>query len=351
MAQANPPPIGMNAADLQAIIQAVRPAAGPERDIKLQIFESGEPDEWLQWRARFENVARCKAWTDAQQRRALVQSMAGKAIEATQHVRVEEDAAAGHPALTPVQALNAYEAKFVTRAGTVRARSEFLAATQKQDEPLPQWHTRISTLYRRAHPNVAVENSHELIEKFCLGLWSTQVTERTLTDQPANMTDALEHASRHVATMLTMERRLDGKSRHNDKGLHAMQEKGQTSGGTAASIGNGKPGSSRNTATITCHFCKGPGHIRRNCYAYKRVLEERGRRAGGRGRGRGNSSGPGRRGGRSGSTNTGSLPPSLNALATFLDAALDCNNNETSDGSTTTATESSGSSTSQSGNC
>ena len=317
-----PAPHGIDPAHLPAIIAALRGPAEPERDIKLKVFESGEPDEWLQWRARFVNIARCKNWDDAQQRRALSQSMAGKAIEATQHIRIE--AAGGAAALTAAEALDAYEAKFVTAAGTTRARSEFLSSTQKKGETMPQWHTRISTLYRRAHPGQAVETSHELIERFCLGMWNATITERTLTDHPATMTAALDAASRHIATLVTMERRLDGRSRQ-ERGINAMQAGNQGGSGT----GN----NSRTTvSSIICHHCRKPGHIRRQCYAYKRQLEQQrsagGRAATGRGGQRGFSGGRGS-GGRpqsgqsNGGAGNGAPPPSLNALAAYLDAALE----------------------------
>lgn len=315
-------PHGINPADLPAIIAALRPPAEPERDIKLKIFETGEADEWLQWRARFVNIARCKGWNDAQQRRALAQSMSGKAIEATQHVRLEADGAL--PALTAEEALNAYEAKFITTAGTKRARSEFLSAVQGKAETTPQWHTRISTLYRRAHPAADVETSHELIERFCLGMWNAVVTERTLTDNPGTMTQALNDASRHIATLVTMERRLDGRSR-TDKGINSVQGSDQSQGGNGGNGRNNTAG--RNVNAIICHHCRKPGHIRRQCFAYKKTLEQQSqqRNSSNRGRRTGPQSGRPSRATASGApSGPGSVPPpSLNALAAYIDAALE----------------------------
>lgn len=263
---------GLAVADVVAIIQAMRPPAEPERDTKLKCFDSGDPQEWLQWRARFVNIARCKNWNDEQQRRALSQSMSGKAIEATQHVRIEEDAALGLPALTAEEALNAYEAKFVTAAGTTRARSEFLSAAQTNGETMTQWHTRVSTLYRRAHPGVDVETSHELIERFCLGMWSASIAERTITDQPPTMTQALNDASRHAAAKLTMQRRLDGGGRSGGRQMNAMREPKEATDNR---------NDAKKMAAITCFFCKKPSHMKKDCYAYQRHLaNKQGNKAG-----------------------------------------------------------------------
>ncbi len=305
-------PNGLAVDDVVRIIQAMQPAAGPERDIKLKCFDSGDPQEWLQWRARFVTIARCKNWDDAQQRRALSQSMSGKAIEATQHIRIEANAAAGLAALTAVQALDAYEAKFITSAGTTQSRSEFLAAAQTNGETLTQWHTRLATLYRRAHPAIDIETSHELIEKFCLGMWNATIAERTLTDQPATMTEALNHASRHAATRVTMSRRLDGARGHNRnlnaiKGPREAENKKET----------GEKDGGKKMATIRCFYCKKQGHPKKDCFAYQRAIANK----------QNNDSNNsinkrkfGRGGGKPG-TRTGS-EPSLNALASYLDAAL-----------------------------
>ena len=302
---------------LHALVDALRPAAPPqepERDIKLKPFESGDANEWLQWRARFQVIARCKGWNDAQQRRALAQSMAGKAIEATKDVRIEADAGNGLVALTAVQSLEAYEAKFITAAGTARARSEFLIATQKQEETAPQWHTRLTTLFRRAHPNVEIETNHEVIERFCLGLWNATVAERTLADRPDNMTEALDLASGHVATLLTMRRRTDGRGSRSDYGLHAIGETSATSSSSAVN-------SVRGRGKITCFNCGRDGHMQRECSSPRKeggAVAGSSRSEGGQ---RNFRSGRGRRG-RQGRRFTTSKR-SLNALASLLDAALD----------------------------
>ena len=315
----------MNVADIVAILQAIpaapaaAAAAEPERDIKLKCFESGDPQEWLQWRARFVNIARGKGWNDAQQRRALSQSMGGKAIEATQHIRIEEDVAAGLPAVAAGEALDAYEAKFITAAGTTQARSDFLAAAQMNGETLTQWHTRVGTLYRRAHPNADVETSHELIERFCLGLWNSTIAERTLTDHPATMTLALNNASRHLATKVTMARRLDGGGRQQ-RSLNAIKEP-RNKDDSNANSGNGKKDDgNKKVAAIRCFFCKKLGHQKKDCYSFQRAQANRQA-----GRNNSNSGKPANKGGRfprNVGGGGGQERPSLNALASYLEAAL-----------------------------
>ena len=299
---------GVNEDAVVAVMQALGVGGGnnavnnePERDIKLKVLESTDPQSWLQWRARFENIARCKGWNDAQQRRALAQAMSGKAIEATQHVQIE--AHGGKPALTAVQALDAYEAKFVTQAGTTQARSEFLAASQGKDESLPAWHTRVSTLYRRAHPGVNIDDNRELLERFCLGMWDSKIADRTLTDQPATMAQALNDASRHLATKVTMERRAD-----------VVRGQGGRGGANVNSI---KPKDNAANSAIEkkkmkCFFCKKLGHPKRDCFAFKRFQEGR--------QGEGKATNQGDRS--KAAAKTGGGGSSLNALASYLEAAL-----------------------------
>ncbi len=232
--------------------------------------------------------------------------MSGKAIEATQHIRIEEDAAAGLPALTAVEALDAYEAKFVTAAGTTQARSDFLAAAQTNGETLTQWHTRIGTLYRRAHPNAEIETNHELIEKFCLGLWNSTLAERTLTDQPATMTAALNNASRHLATKVTMARRLDGGTRQ--RSLNAIKEpKGSDNKRDVDAAA-----ATKKLAAIRCFFCKKLGHPKKDCFAFKRSQANK----------QGGDKSRSTKGNRFSRREGQAEQPSLNALAAYLDAAL-----------------------------
>ncbi len=316
-AAANAVGAGVEANDIVNLInalQGVGNAGQPERDIKLKVFESADPQEWLQWRARFTNIARCKGWNDAQQRRALAQSMGGKAIEATQHVRIKADGAL--PALTGVEALNAYEAKFVTQAGTTKARSEFLTAVQQKKEELPAWHTRISTLFRRAHPNVDVKTNHELIERFCLGMWDSEFVDRTLTDQPGTMTEALDSASRHAATRLTMERRADAGRGHGRISNISAPSADSTS--TAGGPVIGAAGKKK----IACFFCKKVGHMKRDCFAFKKSNETRSQ-----------NGQPQQKPFRNGSRNSNRKNnPSLNALAAQLVEVLDDQDNVVASG-------------------
>ncbi len=261
--------VNMGDDQLRQLLQAVRGGGNaPERESKLKPFESGDATEWLQWRKRFEILAEGKGWDPAQQVRAIRQSMMGYAVDATGDIEVGEIAAnaalgiAHRAALTPVQVLNAYEAKFVTAAGTTKARDDFLAAHQGQQETVSQWHTRVKMLYRRAHPQANAETSHELLEKFQYGLWNGTVCDRTLTDRPLNMTQALDRASHHVATLSALRRR--GIRQRNELGGGSLNFMG-------SAAGNGGPTTNGNPhAHLTCHGCKEKGHIRRNCSKAKK---------------------------------------------------------------------------------
>ncbi len=153
-----------------------------------------------------------------------------------------------------------------------------------------------------------VETNHELIERFCLGMWDSEFADWTLTDQPATMTAALDSVSRHAATRLTMERRADagrGHGRISNISTPHAESTPATNGPVIGAAGKKK---------MACFFCKKVGHMKRDCFAFKKSNENRLP-----------SGQPSQRSFRSGNGKNENKKntPSLNALAAQLVEALD----------------------------
>ncbi len=131
--------------------------------------------------------------------------------------------------------------------------------------------------------------------------------DRTRAEQPGTMAAALEGASRHAATRLTMERRADagrGHGRINNISAQSSEPAPHTGGPVIGASGKKK---------MTCFFCKKVGHMKRDCFAFKKSNENRLQNGQ-------SQSKPVRNGNRNGNRKNA---PSLNALAAQLVEVLD----------------------------
>ena len=261
------PAVAMNAAQLAQLLAAARGGGGGDR--KLPAFSSGQPTEWLEWRMTFENMSTLKTWNEAYRCQVLRASVQGYAVSCLSSIEYGPWAAvaavpagpgvaavvavAARPALTSHQILEAYEAKFVTASNSTYARQTFLDAAQKEGEPLVQWHTRITMLYRRSEPNADLENTKELREHFIRGLINKRVKEHVMDFQPVTMSRALHIATAKAATIEVLKKEDPGSRRHQGMapGLFAID-------GTQ-------------TETRRCFNCDIQGHLARDCRQPKKV--------------------------------------------------------------------------------
>ena len=132
---------------------------------KLEKFSTGDQAEWITWRASFLLAAEINGWNDLRQRREAKAAMTGVAANHIAHIDIVQV-----PAITIEDLLNQYEAIFLPEAGQKLSRAEFDSATQGPNETIQNWHNRIRALFRRAFPNVDVDNSRQAIERFIVGL-------------------------------------------------------------------------------------------------------------------------------------------------------------------------------------
>ena len=252
-----------------AAVQGAAAAHTPSNnERKVPVFSNKPGEDWVSWRLTFSNIANYKKWDDEKKKEIIKASMTGYAVQAVANIILDEippvpeikadpargiparPAVPGRPRLTAEEMLDAYEAKFVTRSGTVEARQEFLDAKQKSDEGLTAWHTRLISLYRRSDPYNDLDRSKELIERFIRGLNNDKIAERLFYDTPTTMNEALDIAARQNAALISVEEMHGG--RRNRRGLYAFGHKEDD---------KEKP----KMSTIRCWNCEQEGHVKREC--------------------------------------------------------------------------------------
>lgn len=313
--------VPLTAAQMAEVAQQLQNAA-PRRPasnaLKLMPHSSNDPSEWLEWLDHFDNLRRVKRWTDLEASEFLVGSLRGKALAAVRHVNCIGK--------TCDQIRADFNACFVTASASRAARTNFKNARQTHGEDVTVWHSRLRSLFILANPELAAENSRELVEHFIDHLADPDVRFMTRRVHPESYIEAKEVAQ--VATADKIAARADGLGgrrisavatgapTHGDAqelGLHAM------SGGGG------------------CWECGSSAHYRRDCPTYQPPsTRNSGRRDGprqGRGRGRPRQRGqdsrrrgsaPSRgRGGRSGNGGGGRrMALGINSLAEAITEAV-----------------------------
>ena len=149
--------------------------------------------------------------------------------------------------------LDQIEGKFVHQVDTFRARAEYTQARQLKEEDVGTWHTRILQLHTRAwHGAADREMSHELIYKFCCGLYHPTMRAKTVESNPNTFGAALEGAMQAEASQMMLASTLFGTRGAGGPANNAMLN------------AMGGPGSGY-VETRECHTCHQVGHLARNC--------------------------------------------------------------------------------------
>ncbi len=219
---------GIPADQLRHILVAAR--SGGRR---TEPFSSGEGAEWLVWRQNFTITAAINAWDNRRHRREIAVAMtgtvkqyvadiplgdglppglaAGAAIpDAQDATLLRQPVAQGDvgdvlpPGLAAGAAipdaqdatllLNLYEQRFLPAAASDIARVTFRQASQKEDEPILAWSSRLRLLNSRAYPNMPAadqETNTDLIEAFVVRLNNKVTADRIWNRRPDTYAQAL----------------------------------------------------------------------------------------------------------------------------------------------------------------
>lgn len=217
---------------------------------KVPSLETVDPDDWTEWRRRFQMIASIAAWNDLRKRRELYAAMKGPAAKAVSDIAVEDppgDLPAGAVALDYAAVIAAYEARFLTAAASDQARADFQVAVQHPEETLLCWHGRCRELFIRAFPGADTQvgaTGQMLRDRFTMGLEVRSIKEFLWDRRPDTYELCLTTAQTKEATLRLME-----EGGRKKAAVHAV---GHSSGRSSS-------------WSSKCFFCSEEGHQQRSC--------------------------------------------------------------------------------------
>lgn len=303
---------GVNAEQLQQLLQACRQGAGGGQTARLQPFSDPDPAVWITWRKQFENLARKYNWVRREGKRTLQTYIHGRALDALEEAvtvdQIDNDDEEGDNAFSLEDMLNAYETRLLQGQGTEAAYNEFTAATQAIGETLSAWHGRLLTLFKRAFPDINAANranNKMLLRQFTIGIRNPEVRKGILQTR-VNVRQTYAHlftTATDVEAGLTVEAEAA-------KIWNPTTPAPSTSGLNALA----QPEPDQTLAALpdkTCWNCNQKGHLQDTCPQQRRTYNQPNPRPNqpafrGRGTGRG-------RGGRGRGSNKTFFPKQNNA--------------------------------------
>jgi hypothetical protein len=218
----------------------------------LPTFSDCSADGWFLFRRAYTVCCQINNWDDLRSRRQLLLALKDGALAKIANLQPTPDPL---PVGWNLDAfLDQIEGKFVHQYDTFRARAEYTQARQLKEEDVCTWHTRVLQLHTRAW-NGAVdrEMSHELIYKFCCGLYHPMVRAKTVEHNPETFGAALQGAMQAEASMMMLTSGLWG-------------SRGSAAGGPANNAMINAMGSGGGYVEMReCHTCHQVGHLARNC--------------------------------------------------------------------------------------
>ena len=267
--------IVMTPAQLQQLLGAIGGGGGggQGREKRLPPFTSANAKDWITWKNTFENVATLKQWGDQEKKLQLIAAMEGKAQTSVATVQVGP--------MNADQVMQAYSNRFLPPQAGAQAREEFKQAAQRVDESLMEWHSRLSELFSRAHPNDDKETDIRLIERFIRGMNHGVIMDRTNDANPQNMTDALQVATTKLAGIqMVKQATLENKQRNYMASIAPLTQPPE---GTSAGEGGAEAQAGVAALHTECFHCKRKGHYRSECPLRSVPREEAVKKAGGQG--------------------------------------------------------------------
>lgn len=247
--------------------------------IRLRDFEAGGASEWRDYRAHFVMVSEISGWDGATQRLQLKAAMRGAAAATVRDLSPND--------YQDIDAmLTAFENRFIPAAESLLAQTDFQNARQQMGESIQDWHSRLRTLFIRAHPARNAHNDVQLIQVFALGIIDSIVRAFTLRTNAADFQAALTAAQNEEAVQSTT-KRID--SQRSGQGVNMVVEgSGEEAGAEGVHALGRKGGDARKEAA--CFFCNKPGHFQKDCHQLDKARKliqsqsgSNGKNSGGRG--------------------------------------------------------------------
>jgi hypothetical protein len=145
----------------------------------LPTFSYSSANGWFLFRRAYTVCCQINNWGDLRSRGQLLLALKDGALAKIENLQPIPNPLLNNWNLEAF--LDQIKGKFVHQVDTFRARAEYTQARQMKEENLGTWHTRVLQLHTRAwHVVVDRELSHELIYKFCCGLYHPMVRAKTV---------------------------------------------------------------------------------------------------------------------------------------------------------------------------
>ena len=247
-----------------------------EKEVPFPKLDSIDKESYQVWKQAAETVLKVNKMTgtnvkDEKKLRAAQLMFASLTGDAASHTRFikREDYKTGEDVITKLDSL------ILTSMGEAVALTEFEQLTQGSDD-VSTYANRVRNGFLLAYPKESYESSKTAIRQLVTGLHSEAMKEHAVLALKA--LDPKAEFSKVLEGLRLFE--VVRQQRQARKGVHQIQ------GPDVAAMGNG-------TAGRTCHYCRKPGHLFRECPELARAkafLEPRsdskpGRGGSGRGRG------------------------------------------------------------------
>jgi hypothetical protein len=159
----------------------------------LPTFSDCSADGWFLFRRPYTVCCQINNWDDLRSRRQLLLALKDSSLAKIANLQPTPDPLSVHWDLEAF--LDQIEGKFVHQVDTFKGRAVYTQARQLKEEDVGTWHIRVLQLYTRAwHEAVDREMSHEIIYKFCCGLYHPMVRAKTVEHNPETFGAALQGA-------------------------------------------------------------------------------------------------------------------------------------------------------------
>lgn len=255
-------------------LQNLPAQAPPRANLKGQTFEDPETADWKTFRAQVEVLPQANAWTIYQAKTALINALRGPAAAAAVDLPIwpnDVDVAG---------ALDILEEKFLPRAASQIAKSQFDASYQQPKESLMAWHTRVQALHRKAYPGINEESN--MIRKFATGIKVSQVCSQVFRADPLTFAEALTSAQNEFGVMV-MDRESGGAGMRQSRGtpmeIGAIPDMGPTGNEeTKKQIMAILKNQSAGGKDFACFFCGDKNHYKSGCSLWQKAKEQLGKK-------------------------------------------------------------------------
>ena len=281
---------------LQQVVQQQQqpvPSGGFVNRTLIRLTPFSGKEDWLDWRETFNIARRGNAWTPEQAMMAARGHLTGSAVSVAKMIPLPACGVAITDDMV-TDFLDRLEAKFVPEGASVMAQAQFQEAKQKADESVLSWHTRVTSLFQRAYPDVLTPTSRDerdMVRIFTEGQRHSGIRWHLCTLRPPTMQQALDAAHTQEAAYKSFYKagvKVPGAPGQPKETIQEIQgESTSTNLSAVSSVNAGKgwnttrpgsgppgPGMDRNrgyqgtnpkAGGQKCHICQKEGHFKTRC--------------------------------------------------------------------------------------